>query len=477
MPADKVPPAMVQPIHPTGMNAMKKTLTRRRALLGAAMLPLLAECTGGTPKKKPLLIGRRTDVLNTGAGLTVDADETAAVTVPAATAVNAWPQPGLTPGHGGINVAWAGNMQHQWSHRIGAGNSEPEFLSYVALGKSGRGMIQSPPVVQNGRLYVADAQGVIRAYTWPGMRKVWEYNPKPKKMLSNNIGGGITIDGDTLYVVDGIGQALAVDAHTGKLKWRLQLGAPGRSAPTFANGCLFFGTMDEKLFAVNASNGDILWTYVATSADTVIAGQPAPAVMDGVVLAGFGSGDLVALRAEGGEVVWADTLGSSNGQGALIDFSCVHGMPVISNGTAYAISTGSVLVAIDMRSGRRLWERSISGQNTPVVIGDWIFLLSMEEELACLDRESGHVRWITQLRQYENSIKQKGGVVWTGPMLAGGKLVCISSLPQNGVVIIDPAVGHILSLHTLPDIVTVTPIVVDGLMLLLNNSGGLMAYS
>lgn len=456
---------------------MKKTLTRRRTLLGAALLPLLAECSGSEPKKKPLLIGRRTDVLSGGAGLTVDSDETAAVTVPAATPVNAWPQPGLTPGHVGMNVAWAGNMQHRWTHRIGAGNSEPEFLSYVALGKTGRGMIQSPPVVQNGRLFVMDAQGVIHAFHWPAMHKAWEYNPRPKKLLSNNIGGGISVDGDTLYVVDGIGQALALDVQKGKLKWRLQLETPGRSAPTIANGCLFFGTIDEKLFAVNAQTGDVLWTYTATSADTVIAGQPAPAVVDGVVLAGFGSGDLVALRAEGGEVVWADTLASTNGQSALIDFSCVHGMPVISNGTAYAISTGSVLVAIDMRSGRRLWERAISGQNTPVVIGDWIFLLSMEEQLACLDRVSGHVRWITQLRQYENSLKQKRGVVWNGPFLAGGKLVCISSLPQNGVVIVDPALGHIMSLHTLPDVVTVTPIIVDGLMLLLNNNGGLMAYS
>uniref|UniRef100_UPI00046F3E1F PQQ-binding-like beta-propeller repeat protein n=1 Tax=Komagataeibacter kakiaceti TaxID=943261 RepID=UPI00046F3E1F len=191
----------------------------------------------------------------------------------------------------------------------------------------------------------------------------------------------------------------------------------------------------------------------------------------------FGSGDLVALRAEGGEVVWADTLGSTNGQQALIDFSCVHGMPVITDGTAYAISTGAVLVAIDMRSGRRLWERGISGQNTPLVIGDWIFLISMDEQVACLDRLSGHVRWITQLRRYENADKQKRGVVWIGPILAGGKLVLVSSMPQNGVAIIDPEQGHIESLHSLPVQVTTAPIVVDNLLLLMDNNGYLRAYS
>ncbi|QBL93020.1 Outer membrane protein assembly factor BamB [Komagataeibacter saccharivorans] len=457
---------------------MKSVLSRRHALLGvgAALLPALAACKAGK-KKTPLLIGHRSDVLHTVAGLTVDADETQAVTVPAAIAVNAWPQSGIRPDHDGVNIAWGGEMRHQWTHDIGAGNSEPQLLSYVALGDSGRGIIQATPVVQNGRIFVADAQGVIRAYRWPGMHKLWEYNPKPRKMLSNNLGGGLTVDGDTLYIVDGVGQALAVSAETGKLKWRVNIQAPGRSAPTLVNGRLFFGTIDEHLYCVDAENGNILWSYAATSADTVIYGQPAPAVADGVVLAGFGSGDLVALRAEGGEVVWADTLGSTNGQEALIDFSCVHGMPVIVDGTAYAISTGSVLVAIDMRSGRRLWERGISGQNTPLVIGDWIFLVSMDEQVACLDRLSGHVRWITQLRQYENADKQKRGIVWNGPILAGGKLVMISSLPENGVAIIDPAQGHIESLHALPGQVTTAPIIVDNLLLLMDNKGYLIAYS
>ncbi|KDU94551.1 dehydrogenase [Komagataeibacter rhaeticus AF1] len=463
---------------PTDRKTMKPVLSRRHALLGAgaALLPALAACSSG-PKKKPLLIGHRSDVLHTVAGLTVDPDETQAVSVPAPTAVNAWPQSGITPDHRAVDIAWRGSMNHLWTHDIGAGNSEPEFLFYVALGDSGRGVIQATPVVQNGRIFVADAQGVIRAYRWPAMHKLWEYNPKPRKMLSSNLGGGLSVDGDTLYVVDGIGQALALDAATGKLKWRVNIQTPGRSAPTIANGRLFFGTINEHLYCLDAGNGNILWTYAATSADTVIYGQPAPAVADGVVLAGFGSGDLVALRAEGGEVVWADTLGSTNGQQALIDFSCVHGMPVIVDGTAYAISTGSVLVAIDMRSGRRLWERGISGQNTPLVSGDWIFLLSMDEQLACIDRLSGHVRWITQLRQYENSDKQKRGIVWNGPILAGGKLVCISSFKDNGVVIVDPAQGHIESLHTLPSEVTTAPIVVDNTLLLMDNKGYLLAYS
>ncbi|GAA4479209.1 PQQ-binding-like beta-propeller repeat protein [Gluconacetobacter asukensis] len=456
---------------------MNKVLTRRHALLGGAMVPVLAGCSLFDDDEKPLLAGKRVDVLATGAGLMVDPDDKAPIAIPAQTAIGEWLQPGRVPTHGGVNMAWGGQMRREWSHGIGAGVSEPELLSYAALGDSGRGVLQATPIVANGRIFVSDAQGVIRAYEWPRMRELWHFTPKPKKMRSSNLGGGFSIAGDTLYIVDGVGQALAVEAATGKVKWRVDTEAPGRSAPTVVDGRLFFGTIDERLLALDAATGRVLWTYAATEAVTVIFGQPAPAVVGDVVVAGFGSGDLVALRAASGEVVWSDTLGSTNGQDSTVDFSCVRGMPVIVDQTVYAISAGSVLVAIDLRSGRRLWERTVAGQDTLLVIDNWLYVLSLDQQLACLDRVNGHVRWITQLRRYRRVDAQKNGVTWTGPIMAGSKLVCVSTMPETGYVTVDPATGALLTVGKLPGVATVTPIVVDGRLLIVTDDGRLNAYS
>ncbi|MBB2205960.1 outer membrane protein assembly factor BamB family protein [Gluconacetobacter takamatsuzukensis] len=456
---------------------MNKVLTRRHALLGGAMVPVLAGCSLFDDDEKPLLAGKRVDVLTTGAGLMVDPDDKASIAIPAQTAIGDWQQPGRLPTHAGVNMAWGGQMRREWSHGIGAGVSEPELLSYAALGDSGRGVLQATPIVAGGRIFVGDAQGVIRAYEWPRMREVWRFTPKPKKMHSSNLGGGYSIAGDTLYIVDGVGQALAVEAATGKVKWRIDTQSPGRSAPTVVDGRLFFGTIDERLLALDAATGRVLWTYSATQADTVIFGQPAPAVAGDVVVAGFGSGDLVALRAASGEVVWSDTLGSTNGQESTVDFSCVRGMPVVMDDTVYAISAGSVMVAIDLRSGRRLWERTVAGQDTLLVIDNWVYVLSLDQQLACLDRVNGHVRWITQLRRYRRVEAQKNGVTWTGPIMAGSKLVCVSTMPETGFVTIDPATGAILTVGKLPGVATVAPIVVDGRLLIVTDDGKLNAYS
>lgn len=454
---------------------------RRRWFLGATLASssMLAGCGVFKDDEKPHLVGRRVDVLSTGAGLTVDPDDHTPISLPAAMPVSDWPQFGRHPSHLTSDTPWNG-PHRLWRHSIGAGISEPGWLAFAALGSNGRGAIQSPPVIAEGKIYTRDAQGVVRAWTWPEMKSLWVFNPKPKKVRSTDIGGGVAVDGDTVYIVDGIAQTIAVDAATGKPKWRVEIGTPGRSAPTVAEGKVYFGTIDERLFALDAKTGNQIWTYQAATVDTVIFGQPAPAVVDGVVLAGFGSGDLVALRAASGEVVWSDNLGGSNGRGAMLDLSCIRGAPVISSGTAYAISMSSVLVAIDMRSGRRLWEREVAGMNMPVVCGDWLYIIDMDQQLACLDRLSGHVRWIKPLRRFGRIRKQKDAITWLGPVLAGGKLVAVSTYTDTGMQIVDAIHGQP---HEKDDVVIKTtsptmvpPIICDGKVLVLSSDGNLTAY-
>ncbi len=94
------------------------------------------------------------------------------------------------------------------------------------------------------------------------------------------------------------------------------------------------------------------------------------------MVAGFGSGDLVALRAESGSLAWSDSLAAARGRNSLADISAIRALPVIADGVVYAVGLGGLLLAIDLRSGRRLWEREAAGQNTPWVAGEWMFVVT-----------------------------------------------------------------------------------------------------
>ncbi len=195
---------------------------------------------------------------------------------------------------------------------------------------------------------------------------------------------------------------LSIALRDGKINWRSGLDSPARSAPTVVDGRLFVPTLDERMVALGTTDGKRLWSYQATAAATMVLGEPAPAYSDGLLVGGFGSGDLVALRADSGTLAWSDSLAAVRGRNSLLDLSAVRGLPVIVDGVVYAIGVGGLMLALDLRSGRRIWERDIGGQYTPWIAGDWIFVLTQEQELFCLSRADGRVRWRSQLPRYEN---------------------------------------------------------------------------
>ncbi len=439
-------------------------LGRRGVLLGGlGVLSLpLAGCGIFEDDKKPVLAGRREDVLSTGAGLTVDETDATPISLPEAVVETDWQQPGRVPSHESIN-ARVGGTRRIWSTRLGAGAGD-------------RGVLAAEPVVADGRVYAMDAAGVVGAFDLSSGARIWRTDTKPKKSRSSNVGGGLTYADGTIYVVDGVAESLALDAVNGTIRWRTNVGTPGRSAPTVVDGRMFFGTIDEKLFALDAATGKQLWAYQASASETIVFGQPAPAVVGGTVLAGFGSGDIAAIRAETGELLWSDTLGSTGGRNSILDFSSVHGLPVISDGTAYVISVGQVLTAIDLRSGRRLWERTVAGKDGLVVVGEWLFLLSQDQQLACLDKTNGHVRWVTTLPRFRRPKPGKGPIEWSGPLLANGQLICVSDFPKQGMITVDAVTGKLGDTSKVSSLIAMTPIAASGHMLAISEDGMLSAY-
>ena len=85
------------------------------------------------------------------------------------------------------------------------------------------------------------------------------------------------------------------------------------------------------------------------------------------------------------------------------------------------------MVALDLISGQRMWELGIGGISTPWVAGDWVYVITDQDKLLCVYRQNGHIRWISQLPVFENAKKKKGDVDYSGPVLAGGRLIVTGS--------------------------------------------------
>jgi outer membrane protein assembly factor BamB len=257
------------------------------------------------------------------------------------------------------------------------------------------------------------------------------------------------------------------------MRWRNTIGAPTRSAPTAVEGRLFVTTIEDRLVALAADDGRQLWTHQAANATTSVLGRPAPAYADGLVVAGFGSGELATMRAESGTVVWTDNLAAAVRSGSLADFSTIRGLPVVGDGRVHAISMGGLMVAVDLPSGRRLWERQVAGEDSPWAAGSWLFIVSLEQKMAAVNRDDGRIAWVTELPRWENPEKEKDAITWFGPLLVGDRLVVAGT--SNEALAVSPYTGEILGRQSLSGAASLGPVVAGGTVFVVTDDGRLLA--
>src|ERR1035438_7480561 len=107
---------------------------------------------------------------------------------------------------------------------------------------------------------------------------------------------------------------------------------PVASSPAVANGVVYVGSGDDKLYAFNAATGRLVW-----SAATSNYLWSSPAVANGVVYVGSDDDKLHAFDAATGEPLWSAATGSS-----------VASSPAVANGVVYVGSVDGSLHAFSL---------------------------------------------------------------------------------------------------------------------------------
>jgi len=413
-----------------------------------------------TTTKTPLP-GKREVVGGPRRGFTPD-EGAPRITLPEPVSDTAWPQAGGNPAHLMGHLRASGTLRQAWVADLGAGGGY-------------RRQILAQPVVANGVVFAMDSDSVVSAFSLRSGNQLWRTTTVNEDLDSTNVGGGLCWDGGTLYAVNGLAELLALDPAKGGVRWRHGIDVPARSSPTVADGRIFLTTIDSKLLALSTDDGHLLWSYQATQTTTTILGSPAPALGQGIVVAGFGSGEISALRAETGSVVWTDGLGLAQGRPSLVDFLAIRGEPVISNGQVYATGLGGLSIAADLLTGRRVWERRVASENTPYIAGDWMFLISTDQQIGAVNVNDSRIAWVASLPRWENPEKKKDVITWFGPVLAGERLIVLGSNKQ--MQLLNPMTGETVTTMTLSDApAPFTPVVVDGTLLVVTDDGKLTAF-
>lgn len=434
-----------------------------RALLCVALVASLAACGSGDAKESGVSTTNRIAVLQAGRKPVADTSMSDfAFEVPEPAVIEAWTQNGGNAEHAVGNPSLSAVPEKIWSTNIGSGsNSEYKLLS--------------TPIVRAGVVYAMDSRGRVSAYTADEGDRLWRVETAPEKSDGDAMGGGVSAQGDVVYATTGFGEVLALAAKDGAILWRQTVGKPLRSAPTIAEGRVFVITIENDTFALEARTGNVLWKHSGIAENATLMGSSSPAVHGATVVVAYSSGEVFGLRAQNGRVVWGDVLATATQIGALPAIADIRGLPVIDLGRVYMVSHSGRMASIDERTGERAWEADLGGVNTPAVVGNVVYVVTLENELVAVSRSTGRIVWTIDLQKFKDpDNRESKRVQWFGPIMAGGRLWLTNSLGDLAAYAAET--GQALYHENVAGAFYLPPIVAKNTMLLLADDGDLYAF-
>lgn len=440
---------------------------RSLILAGAAVAAVALGVSGCTAisnafsGQEPPLPGTRVSVLSLEGKVTPDPRiASVQVQLPSPYVNTAWPTAGGHPTHAMHHLSLPDRVAVAWRVDLGTGANRERRMA-------------AAPVVSDGIVFALDAAGTLSAHRATNGVRLWTKDLVPAREDRGAIGGGLAVDAGILYASTPYGEMIAMDAASGKEVWRRSLGVPLRGSPTVSAARVFVISHDNRLHALAIDTGAELWTHEGIQETAALVGGGAPAVAGDTVIVPYSSGELFALRVTDGRELWSDALSRAGLLTPLAQMSDIGGLPVVDRGVVFAVGHAGRMIAEDIRTGARIWEQDYSSLQTPWIAGDFLFLVTVDADVVAISRVDGRVRWVHHLARFENETKRTGPISWTGPVLAGDRLVLAST--TGDIVALSPYSGDLLGTQRVSGGVSVPPVVADGTLYIVTDTAALYA--
>jgi outer membrane protein assembly factor BamB len=261
------------------------------------------------------------------------------------------------------------------------------------------------------------------------------------------------------------GDVYALDAGDGKEVWHVDVGSEVLAPPVGGAGLVFVRTIDGRLLALERADGAVRWSFDNQVPVLTLRGTGTPLYDDGIVYAGFANGMVAAIRAENGEPVWQHRVMLPEGRSELERMVDVDSTPVVSGGVLYVVAYQGRLKALRASDGSLLWERDLSGHVDLAEGNSQIYVIDEDDVVTAIDERTAEPVW-----QQEGLFRRdlSGPIAFSNYLVVGDGDGYLHVLAQSD--------GRFLGRTKVDGKgIRSRPMVADGLIYVLGNSGDLRA--
>lgn len=295
-------------------------------------------------------------------------------------------------------------------------------------------LLEFPPVICGKSMFLLKNNGALYALS----RRTGKVRWKAKLGYLAASSPACSIKDSTVYVVllargRGIkaGRVAAIASATGRTRWSRKLPSRAESSPLLDSGRVYFGSEDGTVYALDAANGNIVWTY-----------KTGGAVKGGIALDGDGrlifgdyDGSVTAIRRADGKRLWKT--GTSGGAFGLKSGN-FYATPAVAYGRVYIGNTDGFVYSFSTRNGALAWRHKTGGYvySSPAISpvrGGTVYAGSYDGKLYAFDARTGNVKWT----------HRSGGKISGAPVVIGD-LVFYSNLSKHSTGAVGAATGKLV---------------------------------
>ncbi|MGP8306351.1 outer membrane protein assembly factor BamB [Vibrio sp. YIC-376] len=273
------------------------------------------------------------------------------------------------------------------------------------------------PVYDNGTLFVASRDGIVKALDPENGKAQWQVDLEESVVA--RLSGGITAAYGNLYIGSDNGDVISLSQETGEVNWRVKVGGEVLAKPVADSGLIIINTSRGVLVALNESTGEQRWALSTEVPNLTLRGDSTPVAIGGGVFWGTANGRLAAAIVERGQLIWQQPVGTPKGATEIDRLVDVDSSPIVLGGVLFTVGYNGQLVAIDLRSANPIWKRNYSSSTNMATDGSRLFVITEKDHVVAVDARSGTELW-------ENSLLEHRQL--TAPVVIGNYVVVGDSL-------------------------------------------------
>ena len=272
-----------------------------------------------------------------------------------------------------VDIQTTLKIKRLWSTKVGEAS---EFL-----------LVGLRPASDGNRIFVASFDGNVLALDAETGKERW------KTKLGMQLSAGPAANEGLIVVASRDGHIIVLDAVTGVEQWRTYIAAETLARPLIQGDTIVVQTIDSRLRAFSRFDGRQRWALEQTPPVLTIRGAASPLLVGALVIAGFDNGRLLAVNINTGDIEWESMLAMPTGRSDLDRLSDINGAIAVVGQDLYAAGYQGRIAALAAESGQVLWSKEISSQVG--VAADWnsIYTTRDNGEIIALSRSDGSESW------------------------------------------------------------------------------------